>query len=133
MNTKLAYQEGREAVKRDLGLLDSFEKKMVADLRCPFESTATNRMFGYVLRLVRRAEASETTLRAIRRLSHWKQRLMMILAYNYLSPHDWGRFRKQSKPVFNKSVKITYIRWKLPFGDIRRVQKGVVREFMGTM
>ena len=64
---------GVDAVQRDLGLLDTHERKQLDELMVWEEGSTRNRLFFYVFSCLRRDGTNRQTLDNIRRLSPMKQ------------------------------------------------------------
>ena len=119
----MCFQEGRLAIRRDLGILDKYERMQVNHL-CDTETPSrTWRCFDFTYRLTRREEASISTLQNSKRMGPRKRSLMTGLAYTYLVPREWAIYKDKMDNLLGKSVDLHELFLKLPFGNLRGVQR----------
>ena len=113
-------------MKRDLGLPDQYEKQQIDDFRNPAKDVNSDKMLNLLHRLARRDTASSTTLMAIRKLSRWKQALMLMLDFRILTPFEWKGFKAKFEHLRDRSVKLVRVHVQLPFANRRHIKKEYV-------
>ena len=111
-----------EGVPRDLGCVDKYESTQIDGLLSSTGDTQAAKLLAHVHRLARRDVASTTTLAAVRKMSPWKHRLMLLLAFRVLPPHEWRFFRLKFNKLRDRSTQVCRVDLKLPFASTPQVK-----------
>ena len=105
-------------------MIDTHERLLIENFWNPQGCSKMDRLFDFMLRLIRRDEASDRTLRNVQRLGEKKQAHLSLMAFRYLTPGDWYKFREKMKLIGPKGTGVQKITIKLPWGSMRSVQRG---------
>ena len=102
-----------------MGVLSQYEERQIAHLVDAEGDARADRCFDLVLRLVRRNEVSWRSLVRLKAQVLAFRSYMLVFAFTYLSPAEYGHFLKTVREVVVGKIGVAGVHLKLPFGTIR--------------
>ena len=107
---------------RDAGVCDQWELAQIDRFFQAEPQTRTERLMCLIFRVIRRDAVALRTMNEIRDLTPERKRDLLALAKRWLAANQWRTFSLKVDEVFDRSVKLCHLTFKLPAAPQRIVK-----------
>ncbi len=123
----------KEALERDLGLLDQFEARIVQNMFNEEGFCRSDRMTYYVFKLIRRDVTAAATINALRRMSNVQLLRLTETAQRLCSDHELETFSTKVRRYRQEGLSVEKHTMAPPLGNRREVRNAAISTLKQVM